>query len=96
MSTIIDLGYTGSNFSVDREIENIKKKTSNRNVFITDVKDFNIIKFKFDLTIEPNQSYCEDTTKIIELKNKLINQGFNDKGCSFLNQNGKSHYLYVF
>jgi hypothetical protein len=67
MSPIIDLGYTGSNFSVEREFTN-----------------------------EPRKSYCQDTNKIIELKNKLIQEGFVDKGSTLLNQNGNFHYLYVF
>jgi hypothetical protein len=96
MSPIIDLGYTGSNFSVEREFSNIKNQTNDNNVFVTDVDDIKIIKFKFVIKNDPRKSYCQDINKIIELKNKLIRDGFIDKGSTLLNQNGNFHYLYVF
>ena len=93
---VIDMGYTGSNFSVQKEFDTIVKNSDKRNVFRTDLDNSDLIKFKFDLILDPLKSYCQDVVKIKELMDLLLESGYIDKGSKLLNQNGSFHYLYIF
>jgi hypothetical protein len=96
MTTFLNIGFDGSNFSTKIEFDNIILNIDNKNVFITDVDDSNIIKFKFDLKNEPRKTICQDSDKIIELKNMLIQNGYVDRGTTLLYPHGSHQYLYVF
>jgi hypothetical protein len=93
---MLDLGYTGTFFSVDNAFNELIKDKSTNNVFVTDCSDLNVIKFKFELAVEPKQINCQDPNKTNELKLKLVENGFIDVGNLLLNQNGTFLFLYVF
>jgi len=93
---LLDIGYTGSKFSVQKEFGKIIKDSNKRNVFRTDLEDSGQIKLKFDLTVEPIKSYCQDVAKIKELMDLLINNGYLDRGSVLVNHSGSFHYLYTF
>jgi len=90
---IIGLGYSGENFSVDREIKNLRHNDqikSDYSVFITDNKNQKFSK----TTIVINKTFCQDTLKIQELRIILLELGLKDKGVSTTAKKPLS-YLYI-
>lgn len=94
-----DLGNDGSSFSVEMELKKILGTAFlYQDFFLTDIKDENIIRYKFELEPKANivKSYCPALSKIQELKTKLLENGFIERNPFLFDPNGKYHCIYIF
>ena len=78
---IVGLGYSGENFSVEREIEFLMandKIKSDYSVFITN----NPNRKSSEKKLIVHRSFCQDTDKILGLRNNLLKLGLKNGGLN--------------